>query len=107
MFSCIGFNAVVQREGTVHQQGIVAHAAPAIAHAAPIAVAHAAPIVHHAPAYAHAPAIAHAAPLAHAHAAPAVRFFHLFFLNLSHFLWKIENISNGYSCICCGYTKLQ
>lgn len=62
--------------GTVHQQGLVAHAAPAIAHAAPI-VAHAAPIVHHAPAYAHAPVLAHAAPLAHAHAAPAVRFFYL------------------------------
>lgn len=61
-----GFNAVVEREGTVHHAPIahaapvhVAHAPLAVAHAAPLAVAHAAPL-----------AVAHAAPLAVAHAAP-------------------------------------
>ncbi|XP_031626087.1 cuticle protein 19.8-like [Contarinia nasturtii] len=63
-----GFNAVVEREGTVHhqpQQVAVAHAAPiAVAHSAPIAVAHSAPI-----------AVAHSAPIAVAHS-PALALSH-------------------------------
>lgn len=77
-----GFNAVVQREGTVHQQiakpvAIAAHAAPvAVAHQAPLTIAHQAPLAlsHHAAPLAvshQAPlAIAHQAPLAYAHQAP-------------------------------------
>lgn len=77
-----GFNAVVQREQSVHpQQVAVAHAAPvAVAHAAPVAIAHAAPI-------AHAPlTIAqHSAPLAYAqHAAPLAYAQHAAPLGLSH-----------------------
>ncbi|XP_055310652.1 pupal cuticle protein Edg-84A-like [Sitodiplosis mosellana] len=73
-----GFNAVVEREGTVHHQPQVAvahapvyHAAPVVqaVHAAPVAVAHAPVAVAHAPvAVAHAPvAIAHASPAVYSH----------------------------------------